>query len=418
MRNIISLFAAYDCIGGENRISYAAMKKEVFVIIPLAGVNASLMQTGIRRYARMEGWRLTFIDRKQRTIVGRMLRSSHPDGVIVEGCSVKPAKSASLPPSLFGETPVVYIDCDPSQFQTPIFCVSQNSFEAGRLAALELNDLGLNSFAYVPRNHPAYWDPPRLDGFRKTLVSLGAIETEDAVRVFRHADCRNPTWRDMLAEWLTELPKPTGLFAANDFAAYDTILAAERTGIGVPEGIAVIGVDNDRSICENATPGITSIEPDFIHAGVMAARMLAERMANPQMAPITRHFRATSVERRASTDMHTSVDPVVSRIRTLIRDKACEGLNACDAVASVNASRSYVERKFREVTGHTVLDEITDVRIERAKTLLRKSDIMVSAVADLCGWRSYSQMHRTFRVKCGMSPQAYRLFRQASQTNK
>lgn len=355
-----------------------------------------------------EGWHLTFIDTKRRVSVGKLLRSLRPDGVIVEGYTVRPEKSASLPPSLFGNTPVVYLDCDPNQFHTPIFCVSQDSFEAGRLAALEFNDLGLKSFAYVPRNHPAYWDAPRLDGFRKTLVAIAAVKEEGEVRVFTHADRRNLHWRDLLARWLADLPKPTGLFAANDFAAYDVILAAESEGIGVPDKIAVIGVDNNRPICENAMPGITSIEPDFTHAGVMAARMLAERMDIPRMAPITRYFRATSIERRSSTDMRASGDPVVARLRELIRAKACEGINAHDAIAEMNASRSYVERKFRKATGHTVLDEITHVRIERAKALLRKGDVMVSAIANLCGWRSYSQMHRMFRAKCGMPPQAYR----------
>jgi len=384
------------------------MKKEVFVILPLTGGNASLLQTGIRKHARTEGWRLTIIDRKERASIGELLQSSHPEGVIVGGYSEKPAKSESLPPSLFGNTPVVYLDCNPDQFQTPIFCVSQDSFEAGRLAARELNDLGLKRFAYVPRSHPTYWDAPRLDGFRKTLVSLGAIENEDEVCVFHHADCRNLHWRNLLARWLSNLPKPTGLFAANDFAAYDTILAAEQEGIGVPDEIAIIGVDNDRSICENTPPGITSIEPDFMHAGVMAARLLAERMANPYMKPITRWFRATSIERRGTTDTRASANPMVAHLRALIREKACEGLNAHEAVTAVNASRRYVERKFREVTGHTVLDEIIDVRIERAKALLRKGEIMISAIADLCGWRTYGHMHRTFRARCGMSPQDYR----------
>ena len=109
----------------------------------------ALTLAGIRRYAATLGWVAAAVPESETR--PEALEDLFREHAPVAGCIVECAGlHAGFPPRLFGETPVVYIDCDPSQFQTPIFCVSQNSFEAGRLAALELNDLGLNSFASPP----------------------------------------------------------------------------------------------------------------------------------------------------------------------------------------------------------------------------------------------------------------------------
>jgi hypothetical protein len=47
----------------------------------------------------------------------------------------------------------------------------------------------------------------------------------------------------------------------------------------VPERVAIIGVDNDETFCDLATPSITSIAANHFGVGYEAARLLADRLA-------------------------------------------------------------------------------------------------------------------------------------------
>ncbi len=79
-----------------------------------------------------------------------------------------------------------------------------------------------------------------------------------------------------LGDWLAHLPKPVGIFAANDFMAAQVAAAASRVGLDIPGDIALVGVDNDELLCENTNPTLSSVRPDFRAAGEKAAELLAD----------------------------------------------------------------------------------------------------------------------------------------------
>ena len=406
--NHIAFFVEHVSFGAIM-LYFNAMKTNILLISNLETWNATLWCDGVNRHAQQANWRITVADRHCLPPVQTLIRSLRIDGVISDGYSRKTADAVSIAPSNFGNTPVVYVNCNPNLFDVPIFCVVHDSFDTGRIAAKELFNTGLKNFAYVPRSRTAFWDGPRLEGFRQKLAELDAAKEENDVRVFHYEAEYDALWRNKLSEWLIALPKPVGVFAANDQVAYNLLLVAKQAGVEVPNEVAVVGVDNNPSFCTTTNPGITSIDPDFKNAGVLAARLLSERLADPQMQPKTRWFGAVSVERRASTDRMACGDTSVARVLSRIRATACEGLKAKDAVAAANGSRSYIERRFKTATGHSILHEINLVRIENAKRLLRETAIDITAIANFCGWSSYGQFHRMFRKFCSVSPSAYRL---------
>src|SRR5690606_9830746 len=74
--------------------------------------------------------------------------------------------------------------------------------------------------------------------------------------------------------WLSNLPKPIGVFAAYDQLGRLIIESSNKSGFLVPEEIAVIGVDNDPLICELCSPSLTSIILDSYSTGYRAAELL------------------------------------------------------------------------------------------------------------------------------------------------
>lgn len=67
-----------------------------------------------------------------------------------------------------------------------------------------------------------------------------------------------------------------------------------------------------------------------------------------------------------------------------------------------------LERRFRLVLDRTPLEEIRQVRLERARQLLRETDLQIPAVADRSGFGNAVRFAATFRQDAGQSPSAYR----------
>ncbi|MDC8444234.1 AraC family transcriptional regulator [Halomonas sp. Y3] len=61
-------------------------------------------------------------------------------------------------------------------------------------------------------------------------------------------------------------------------------------------------------------------------------------------------------------------------------------------------------RRFKETYGTTPSAYLMEKRIERAKEMLRKSELPIKAVAAECGFSDQSHMTRVFRRKLGLTP--------------
>ncbi len=71
-------------------------------------------------------------------------------------------------------------------------------------------------------------------------------------------------------------------------------------------------------------------------------------------------------------------------------------------------SKHYLARCFKEQCGMTVVNYIQQVRITRAKHLLRFSEESVEVIADACGINDANYFSRVFRKVEGVSPAEYR----------
>lgn len=77
-------------------------------------------------------------------------------------------------------------------------------------------------------------------------------------------------------------------------------------------------------------------------------------------------------------------------------------------VAHIGYSRTQVFTLFREQTGLTPADFLTRLRIKRACSLLKSTDMPACGVASLCGFSSASTFNAVFRRQTGSTPNAWR----------
>jgi AraC-like DNA-binding protein len=101
-------------------------------------------------------------------------------------------------------------------------------------------------------------------------------------------------------------------------------------------------------------------------------------------------------------------DSVVGRALSHIWSHS-HGLVTVEELASLlQTSRRTLERRFRAVLGRSVLQSITDCRLQRAKYLLQQTGLPVDHVARSAGFPSSAQMANVFRKHTGETPNRWR----------
>ena len=105
-------------------------------------------------------------------------------------------------------------------------------------------------------------------------------------------------------------------------------------------------------------------------------------------------------------DTYGSLTP--AKAVEIIRREACDGLTVAKLASRLPGSRSLLDIRFREAMGHSVFDEILQVRLERVFDLLRQPETPISAIADLSGFGSLRALDKLFRSRFGCSLRAWR----------
>ena len=85
-----------------------------------------------------------------------------------------------------------------------------------------------------------------------------------------------------------------------------------------------------------------------------------------------------------------------------------ENINRDKMAEMVNLSPGYFSNLFRQEVGMSFSDYLIQVRVENAKSLLRRFDLSVDAISKRCGFHSLAHFSRTFKDRCGMSPLKFR----------
>ena len=279
-------------------------------------------------------------------------------------------------------------------------CIDHGSL--AEAAASLLMKRGIDSFAYVDElERPMETARSKLRG--DTFVRFLAKKGHSCARftgAINGANWSSELYR--LADWLTNLPKPCGIMAYADICAKRIYDACHIARLSIPDQIRIIGVDNDINLCENLSPTLTSIEPDFERSGYLAGRLLFDRLRKSSPPKPTRlEFGAKSVIERASTQDIKGGGRIVAAAREVIRLHASEGIDVADVSMRLKVSRRLLEMRFREILGVGVADEMRRVRLENVCRQLRGTKLPIGEIAARSGFASSSHLNALFRRRYG-----------------
>lgn len=365
---------------------------------------------GVRRYVAEHGPWSTFIElRALDSSPPPWLRHWDGDGIISRTFTKETAE-------IIAATGLPAIETRSSHLCPHLPSVAMDNRLIGRTVAEHFLERGYRKFAAYSLHTERFFEE-RVQNFVSTVKAAGcecALLPEresDSVKDWEKGQAR-------LIQWLNKLPKPAGIFAANDQMGVRLLDACQRAGIAVPEEVAVVGTENEETLCEFGSPPLTSLRFDGNTVGYLAAQMLDQLMSGRELKQRLVLVPPRGIVVRASSDDLVINDQLVARAARLIREGATTGITVDEVCRKLNASRSTLERRMHAALSRTPKEEIQRVRFRAVENLLRETDLTIDAIAAQTGFTHSHYLQAAFKERHGVTPGEYRKDRRLEDTRQ
>lgn len=113
-------------------------------------------------------------------------------------------------------------------------------------------------------------------------------------------------------------------------------------------------------------------------------------------------------DKEDSSTTQTESTEKLKELLTYVKKHYHEPITVGDAAAVVGYSESHFMRIFKQETGRTFVDYLTDYRLSAAVYYLKETDCDISTISEMCGFDNISYFIRRFKGKYGLSPGKYR----------
>lgn len=272
--------------------------------------------------------------------------------------------------------------------------------EVGRLAAEHFLARGFRSMAFI--GDEAWYTHRRFEGFSDALQ--GRIPGPVNSRIAPSGSGSS----EQVGQWLKELPRPVAVLAGYDAWGKVIVRLCSRLKLRVPRDVAVLGVDNDKTLCISCRPVLSSVAVDAWRIGYEAAAML-DRLLRGEQAPAGAVMvPPLEVIERASTRTIADPDGVLDVVIQTIHRTIDRPVSVSDLAREAGVSVRTIELRCRKLLGHGPAEVIQLARMERAKQLLRETDLNLQVVAADTGFRGTPHLRMAFQRRLHMSPLTYR----------
>jgi len=101
-------------------------------------------------------------------------------------------------------------------------------------------------------------------------------------------------------------------------------------------------------------------------------------------------------------------NPYIQEAIRLMQECYATNISIIDICSLIHLSPNHFKRMFKEYTGRTPHQYLIDIRLEKAKELLRKKEISIEDTARLCGFVNAGHFAVTFKRNTQLSPSQYR----------
>ena len=374
---------------------------------------------GIARFAKSHGWHLTIVDR-----LARFPRGWRGDGALVT-LRGNPETNRFVKELVRDGIPVVDLTFNHPEISLPRVSGDHEAF--GRLARTHFEALNFSHFAWFSTDW-SHVHELRYTGFAGDCPPAHNGDSPQRwvlSEVLKPSEIDNwPLFLKEIGNRLRAAAKPLAVLTYDDADAAKVLSAALESGLRVPEDVAIMGIGNDRVICENQAVPLSSVGHDLDLNGYEGAKLLNRLMDTSSKNSARRATHTIQQPRqsdgqtlllpprgivvRKSTDTLATDDPLLSAALREIARRLPTSFGVGDVADTLKVSRTQLDKLFAEKFSRSVGREIARQRIERAKKLLSETDRPLKAIAALCGFCNAGYFTNAFRTATGVTPKAWR----------
>lgn len=316
--------------------------------------------------------------------------------------------------------PVVNLSSE--RIDGPFPSIAPDNARGGAEAARHLLSLGLREFAFVGRDVPFVDDGftglhvprryslEREEGFQHVMAAAGFLPLGIRLRTETSGE---EVWRELRGLYLGilgRLPRPCGVFAADDLLAHGLLQAAHEAGVKVPQELAIVGFNDQSHFCHAATPPLSSVTYPGRAIGRLAAETLYQMMNGGGMPErMVRRVPVLGVTIRESTNVLAIRDPLVAGAVRLIRKQAATSAPRVGEIAeALGVSVSLLRQRFLNATGVSPKEEVDRARLDIIRHWLTTTDLGLPEIAIKTGFADPGELRRFFKRESGVTPQEFR----------
>lgn len=157
-----------------------------------------------------------------------------------------------------------------------------DNYRAGYEAVSHLIEQGCRRISYLGGSQSLNVYSERLRGYRQALIDHGC--DPDPELIF-NSDMSSQSGIETAKKILKMKKRPDGIFTANDTTAVAIITELKKSGIGIPQEIAVVGFNNE-PVSQIIEPNLSTIDYPAFDIGVIASTSLISYLRNTHSASL------------------------------------------------------------------------------------------------------------------------------------
>lgn len=211
----------------------------------------------------------------------------------VDGVLLVPARSGRAARELAANRGIPIVMLDRRVPMDDVSVVRCDSQVGAAEMARYLFDLGHREFAILAGPVGVPTSDDRVAGF------LGALEETEAHTVVHHGRFSLESGRESVERAMGSHPRPTALFALNNFITIGALQELNAMGIRVPEDVALVGFD-DLPPAMVSQPFLTVVSQPAYEMGRKAVEILLDQVVQPLTPPVEVLLTTELIVRRSS----------------------------------------------------------------------------------------------------------------------
>lgn len=290
------------------------------------------------------------------------------------------------PPADAGLPPRIEIDYDNAAF--------------GRQAAALFKTHGWRSAAFYGDDSLAD-SRGRLAGLREGLRSSG-IEPF----VFAESNAQSLIG---LGDWLIRLPRGTAILARSDHAALRVVAAARARGLGIPNDLGLLGIDDEDLARAFARLDLASLRRDDSRIAALAFDLIDLQLTGVAVTPGVRR-----IGPHPQPHLGVTLTPprqtgfLLQRALTALHGLPVQLLTPEILAKEAACSRRTLERTFAREWHESPAQAIRRVRMEQARQLCQGQERSLDQIARSLGFQTPSNFIAAYRRFWGTAPRGSR----------